>query len=124
MPSGEESERILQETKAVLERFFKLEETRDYDRCYELLSSTFKASLKQQGVINRAEYKKMRLYRGLRWHSSKIKSEFVMNPKIVTFQIETTYELPLMGEHVRSETLTISVTLIKERGKWLIEAWG
>lgn len=111
--------------QAVLEQFLNFEQKQQYDRCYDLLSSNFKAALKgESGIRDRSDYKQMRKFQGLRWHSPKItEKRLTSNGEAVIFSVETTFEQHIIGERMATDRISVGVTVLMENGSWFIDSW-
>ena len=115
----------IREARAVLEQVFQCEEKQRYDRCYDLLSSSFRRALKQEsGIKNRDQYKKMREFQGLRWHSPTITGDPFSSQSSVSFTLDISYEQLITGDISAAGRIGIVAIMIKESGHWLLERWG
>jgi hypothetical protein len=124
---AEETEysRNIREARAVLEQVFQCEEKQKYDRCYDLLSSSFRRALQQESDIkNRDQYKKMREFQGLRWHSPTITGDPFSHQSSVSFTVDISYEQLITGDITATGRIEIVAVMFKESGRWLLERWG
>ena len=118
------SAKRIKEARIVLEQYFKCEENNDYDHCYDMLSTTFKRALKQEGIASRGEYKMVRKFAGRRWYRPAVMDVTFDTQQNVLFTVEITFEQPLYGERIITERVKMVVIMVKEDGKWVLESWG
>ena len=111
------------EAKIVFEQFLLLEESQQYERSYDLLSSNYKAGLKQShGIVGRKQYKKMRGFRGLRWHSAKIIEWILANgSRAVVFNVEISFEQQVIGERIVHDRMVLLGVMLNENSRWVVD---
>lgn len=115
----------VKEATALLKQFLEHEEAGQYERCYEFFSSRYKDTLKKESSIgNRDEYRKMRVFRGLRWRNANIKDTRVYEGDArVVFIVEITFEQHIFGERIVTERIDGIFEMVKEGRRWVIDAW-
>jgi len=112
----------LQDAQALIERYFTLEESRDYQRAYNLLSATSRRAWMQDHEVESGRgYKKHREIQRLRWENAKIKRMTFDSQLNVIAEVTAKYEQHIYGEHVVFGNVGLVVVVVWENDKPFIE---
>ena len=107
----------------LVEKYFALEESRDYRNAYALLSSAYRRALKEEnGVGTSEQYKKLRGIKGLKWEHAKITDVSLDSQLNASVAVTVEYEQGVYGEHVVIGKVDLNVLVVWENDKPFIDS--
>lgn len=103
---------------ALLQHFFHLEETQDYQQTYALLSSRNKATYRKLHAQTALQYAELRNSSETVWSHFEVDKQTQLNSATILVTGHATTDS--LGE---TERVRIKLILVKEDGIWKIDSW-